>query len=294
MAYARTGTTIIDELKICYIAKETILQGLREIEWGEPMQFGDSLVYKSYSKHFNHSLDICISDIIDSSKRIKVATARFDRKGEVEDTHYFFLQFENHVLYKPDLIKTILELTDILELEFYHFTSIDIAIDVCKNIPLLIKRLIRDTNNTTIINGKAVRDKKATIKNLTFVYSTTLKRLKDITIYIKQAKAANNKNKGITVQFYNKKAEIQNKSNKNYIIEFYGKPRYLFRTEVHLNATEINEYCNKNKIAKNIDLIFNRLFLSELFYYYLSSVIRFTKGRKKLSWCDLLISNDRA
>ena len=66
-------------------------------------------------------------------------------------------------------------------------------------------------------------------------YSVSLDRLKNPTLYFKQAKAIHNKSKGIVVTAYNKMAEIE-ESGKDYILEFYGNPKRLNRLEVHLNS----------------------------------------------------------
>ena len=77
--------------------------------------------------------------------------------------------------------------------------------------------MMRDKEVTTIINGKAVHDRKTLLQGVTFDYSTTLSRLVHPTITIRQKKAITNKCDGITIQAYDKKAEIENKSNKRYI-----------------------------------------------------------------------------
>ena len=69
--------------------------------------------------------------------------------------------------------------------------------------------MYKDKDVTTIINGKALRDRKQTITGFSQTYSISLDRLKNLTISVKQAKAVHNKAKGITICAYNKVAEIE-------------------------------------------------------------------------------------
>ena len=42
-----------------------------------------------------------------------------------------------------------------------------------------------------------------------------------------------------------------------------------------------------------LEQLFNQNFLYNIFIYHLASVIRFTKGRRKISWGELLEGNIR-
>lgn len=88
---------------------------------------------------------------------------------------------------------------------------------------------MRDKTVTTIINGKAVKDRKKVLQGVSFEYSSTLDRLNHPTITVKQKKAIANKCNGVTVQAYNKKAEIDDHSDKRYILDYYGHPKRLYR-----------------------------------------------------------------
>ena len=157
-----------------------------------------------------------------------------------------------------------------------------------KNIVNVIRRLYKDERITTIVNGKAIKNRKQIIPEFHIDYSVSLERLKNPTFYAKQKKAVHDKTKGVCVSCYNKRAEIENTS-KQYILDFYGSPKCLHRLEVHLNSEEIRRYCSMKKIPQTIDLIFDQDSITDMFFYYLSSVVRFTKGRTKLDWRDILM-----
>ena len=86
---------------------------------------------------------------------------------------------------------------------------------------------------------------------------------------------------------YNKLNEITHKSKKNYILKFYNYPQRLHRLEVRLNNDDIRKIAKRRKIAITEDIIFNIDALDILYIEALQSLIRFTKGRQKLSW-DML------
>ena len=92
---------------------------------------------------------------------------------------------------------------------------------------------------------------------------------------------------------YDKKAEVETESHKQYILDFYNNPKSLHRLEVHLNADEIRTYCSVVHIVQSVDLIFDKEFLTNMFYYHLAAVVRFTRGRTKLDWRDILLCSDR-
>lgn len=279
---------VIDELKVCYIAGEEFLAELRSVE--SSISISDVTFYRTESHHFRYAYNICIGDV---EHRQQVATARFGRYGDEGDNGYFFYRLENHVLYDCALMDYAMSLPEQFGLVFHNFTSLDIAIDTKTDVAHLMKRMWMRKDITTIVNGKAVKDRKAIVNNVSLVYSTTLDRLKGLTVYVKQKKALHDKTKGVTVQAYNKLAEIDEASHKEYIREYYGNPKKLYRLEVHLNNAEISDYCKSRQMYQNEDLIYDQGLLTDMFFYHLGAVIRFTKGRTKLSWEDIIRSNGR-
>ena len=142
-------------------------------------------------------------------------------------------------------------------------------------------------NMTTIIKSKALRERKQTIIGLSQTYSISLDRLKNPTISVKQVKALHNKAKGITVCAYNKHAEIE-ESEKDYILNYYDNPKKLHRLEVHLNSQEVTDYFKHLGKIQDLTLLADSNFRDYMYFYHLSSVIRFSKGRNPLPWSDLL------
>lgn len=176
---------------------------------------------------------------------------------------------------------------------FNNYTSIDLAIDSNVNFTSLIKRMMRDKAVTTIINGKAIKDRKQVLQGVGFNYSTSLDRLKHAAITIKQKKAISNKQHGITIQAYDKKAEIEQNSDKRYIPDFYGHPKRLYRLEVRLHYQELKDYFSKVNGEPIYGTMTNQELLQDMFYYHLAAVLRFTQGRKKIDWPTLIKCNGR-
>lgn len=285
-----TGTTVIDLLKLCYSAEPETLNDLKAIQIGKSMDYQDFVFYRTTSHHFQYAFNVCIGKI---GSRRQIATARFGRYGETNESNYFFYRIENSVLYDSELLRFSLSIPESLGMIFHNFTALDIAVDVRIDVARMMKRTWQRKDITTIINGKAIKDRKEIIENLELRYSATLDRVKALTVYVKQRKAKNDKTKGVTVQAYNKTEEIVQSSHKEYINEYYGNPKRLYRLEVHLNNAEIQDYCRTHDMFQDLDMMFDEGLMSDMFYYHLASVIRFTKGRKKLDWKDLIRCNGR-
>lgn len=280
MASCKLGTTILDELRLCYIAEPSFLDDLSLTAVGERIDFADFSMMRILGQHFRYLFKVFVG-------KKQVGNFYYGQYGVV-DSCYAWFKFENQVLYDGELFRTTLDIPYKLKLTFNNITAIDLTKDFKKNIVNVIRRLYKDERITTIVNGKAVKNRKQIIPEFHIDYSVSLERLRNPTFYAKQKKAAHDKTKGVCVSCYNKRAEIENTS-KQYILDFYGCPKCLHRLEVHLNAEEIRRYCSMKKIPQTIDLIFDQDSITDMFFYYLSSVVRFTKGRIKLDWRDILM-----
>lgn len=277
----------IDELKICYVVNKEELACLDAVEAGE---FADVFGYRLY-RVLNDRFR-CFFDVFSGDEA--VAQLKYGHYTDTDEaTTYVYFKVLNHVLYDAEKLRRVLDLPSEMGMLFNNYTSIDLAFDSSMNIPSMIKKMMRDKDTTTIINGKAVRDRKRVLRGVTFEYSTTLNRLNHPTITIKQAKAINCKNDGITVQAYDKKAEIEYHSNKQYILDYHGCPKHLYRLEVRLHYQELKDYFNNHHIIPTTDILFNPEQLTELFLYHLGTVIRFTRGRTKIPWTELLKDNGK-
>ena len=192
----------IDELKICYTAEAGCLNELMSIEIGSYLELHGYRFHRIVSDRFRYYYEVWDNDGL-------VAQLKFGLYTDLSVTkHFVYFKVSNQVLYRPNQLKTILELPNVLGVVFNNYTSIDLAIDSNVNFASLIKRMIRDKAVTTIINGKAIKDRKQVLQGVNFQYSTSLDRLKHAAITIKQKKAISNKKNGIVVQAYDKKAEV--------------------------------------------------------------------------------------
>ena len=284
MAKNDLGRTIIDELRLCYSAESTLLDELSRIRIGEYINYGDFSLFRVVSRHFKYAFDVLYSDLDDNKK---VATLRYGHYVEQEQSTYVYYRIENEILYNESKMKVILTLPDMLGMNFLHITSIDLARDYKYNIVQRIRKAAKDKDIKAIVNGKVV-DKKKDIREGMFVFPLNFKKLSNPTITVKQAKAIKDKTKGLTLCGYNKNKEIESSSHKEYIKEYYGKPKSLHRLEVHQNNDEIKDFCKSNAIVQDVSLIFKQKFLDDMYNAHLSSLLRFTKSRKKVTWDEIL------
>lgn len=279
---------ILDELKICFKAEnKDCLSILENVEIGDCLIVDDYTFYREVNDKFRYYFDV-----VEAGKQ--VAVFKFIHHTDYDDTScYVYFKIANHVLYDENMLRQLAALPDKFGLVFNNFTSIDLALDSTLNIPSLIKKMMRNKTIYTILNGKKVENRKDNLRGVSFEYSTSLDRLNHPTITFKQKKAIKNKQEGITVQAYDKKAEIDECSDKQYILKRYGNPKRLYRLEVRMHYRELKDYFNKIRLVPDMGVIFNCELLEDMFYYHLSSVIRFTKGRKKLDWKALIKCNAR-
>ena len=286
---ANWGKPVIDELRLCYVAEPSLLEDLSKVEVGDSWTAPPFILFRQRGDRFEFTFAVCLGEM---GEHEEIGVLKYGRYG-AGDSPYVYFKILNWVLYSPPTLQLAMSLPDLLGLLFNNFTTIDIAIDFRKNISTIIKRMMRDERVTTILNGRAQKDRKRIIQGMTVDYSTSLKRLHCPTITLRQAKAKRNKDKGITVQAYDKKAEIKAGSGKDYILEYYDQPRFLFRLEVRLNYHELQDYCKREKLAQSAELVFDPAFLQGAFYYHLSAVLRFTKGRRPLAWEDIIACTGR-
>lgn len=283
------GTPVIDALRLCYVAEPSLLQDLSRLNIKSSWKIGDFTLNRIAPDRFEFYYIIFLDA---EGARKELGSLKFGRYGAAESL-YVYYQVQNEILYDRELLDHALRFPDLLGLYFNNYTAIDIALDQKKNFSAIIKRMMRNEKITTILNGKAVKDRKQLIKGISFDYASSLSRLHCPTITIKQAKAARNKSKGITIQSYDKKAEIEMQSGKDYILNQYGNPRHLFRLEVRLSYANLKGYFSKLGQPQTIASLFDTAVMEDLFFFSLSSVLRFSLGRKPLAWQDILKCNGR-
>lgn len=278
----------IDELRLCFHANREQLNELETVEIGDSIDFYGLVLRRIASDSFRYYFAI-----LDNYNE-HIGYIKYWHFNDGEEAYLnVFVKVKNDILYREETLSHfIFWLTDI-GLIFNNYTSIDLAIDSNINFPSIIKKLMRDKDILTIVNGKRVDNRKDILEGICFEYSTSLDRLWHPTITFKQKKAMKSKNEGIIVQAYDKKAEIENTSDKQYILDYYGNPKKLYRLEVRLHYQELRDYFIKQNIVVNENIIFNQELLEKMFFYHLSAVIRFTKKRRKIDWIELIKCNGR-
>lgn len=279
----KIGTTIIDELKICYDVAPEMLREMRTVEMGAWTAIGKLNMVRFADRHFLYSFEVF------SFEAELLGYIFFDQYSDRNFEH-IWLRICNELLYSPmEKIEGALRSIEAsLGLTFHNLTTLDLAQDHTFNIVSRIRRLFTCPKITTILNGKAICDRKQVLPGLHIAYDVSLDKMMHPTFWAKQKKAIKDKTKGICVVCYNKRAEIDFSSNKTYILNYYGFPRHLHRIEVHLNRRDIADYCNKMGIDVSPQIIFDKAILDALFYQGLQAVIRFSDGKKKIEWNSIL------
>ena len=277
----------IDELKICYTAEPENLNDLIDVEIGSfTILYGYRFI-RTISDRFRFYFDIW-------NNNEQVAQLKFGLYTDFSlQKQYVYFRISNKILYNPDQFKEILKLPENIGLVFNNYTAIDLAIDSKTNFPSLIKRMMRNDEITTIINGKAIKDRKQVLQGVSFQYATSLEKLKYASITIKQKKAISNKRNGIILQEYDKKDEIEQNTEKRYITDFYGNPKRLYRLEVRLHYQELKDYFSNVNGEPILETLSNQELLKDMFYYHISAVLRFTQKRRKMDWQTIINCNGR-
>ena len=286
---ARLGKPVVDELRLCYTAEPLLLEELSGVEMGGSISITPFILFRVCGDRYEYMFKVCLGDI---GAREEVATLKYGRYG-AEHTQYVFFRVNNQVLYDVEKLRMTLLLPEMMGMYFNNFTALDIALDFNKNISSIIKRMIRNRRIKTIYNGKLQKDPNYILAGVNFNFATSLSRLYYPSITLHQAKARKKKEKGITVQSYDKRAEILTSSGKDYILNYYGNPKRLYRLEVRLHYQELQDYSKRMGRPQAVEMIFEPAYLEGAFYYHLSSVLRFTIGRRKISWQEIIACNGR-
>ena len=280
MNYERLGKVVIDELRLCFNAEPEFLEVLSSAAIGERTHFGKFSIIRTIGQHFKHYFTLFDED------KESVAVIYFGRHGDKDDTH-LWIKIDNQILYNQSSLKSLLlDILATFPVDFNNITRLALAVDSKKNYVTTIKRMFRDEDIKTIINGKGVKDRRKVLSEIMYIHQASLERMKNPSLTICQAEAVKNKAKGIVVQAYNKKAELC-KSQKEYISEYYNHPKTLHRLEVRLNYNEIRDYYSKIGKKPFVMDILDTTLLTDIYYYHLSSVLRFSRRRKPIPWQEI-------
>ena len=278
MAACNLETTIIDCLVICFVATPGLLVSLREIR--KHYRIEDFFLMRAEGRFHRHYFNI------QNKYGKELGNLYFDRYASAGNELYLWVKVENSVLYDGSFLEMINQLSGLLGLEFHGITSLDLARDFNYDIASRIRSLMRREDLAVIINGKEVRDRNTMLKGIVRSCGMSLAKDGKKGLTIKQAKAAKNKHRGITLDCYDKAAEINN-SGKRYIRDFYGNRKRLHRLELRMNCEQIRRAFDSTWLTPSLEYLENQKALDYLFIYALKSVLRFRKGRTVQQWEDL-------
>ena len=264
---------------------------IKDKEIGEEIDFLYFYLRRIEGKNFKYVYEIRYNDMGKDKLFGELRLGINDNKEE-SNTHQngykkAWISISNRVLYS-DEIYYLDFIEDNLGLKLHNITTLDLCLDMSIDIARLIRRLIRNPQVTTLLNGKRITNRKEDRPEITYTFSGNMDKDKYLTVNIKQKKAIKDKSKGSTLIAYNKKAEIANSSDKTYINSHYNNPAKLHRLEVHLNNGEVKEYLDRTKQELSFYSLVDDKFLLKLFDQTLNSLIRFEYRGKKLDWVDLL------
>ena len=278
MAACNLETTIIDCLVICFVATPGLLVSLREIR--KHYRIEDFFLIRAEGRFHRHYFNI------QNKYGKELGNLYFDRYASAGNELYLWVKVENSVLYDGSFLEMINQLSGLLGLDFHGITSLDLARDFSYDIASRIRSLMRREDLAVIINGKEVRDRNTMLKGIVRSCGMSLAKDGKKGLTIKQAKAAKNKHRGITLDCYDKAAEINN-SGKRYIRDFYGNRKRLHRLELRMNCEQIRRAFDSTWLTPSLEYLENQKALDYLFIYALKSVLRFRKGRTVQQWEDL-------
>lgn len=283
----------IDALRLCYEITDPHNIGiLRTTEVGEETDFFYFYLKRIEGKHFKYVYEIRYNDMgiekLFGELRLGINDDKEENNRHSNGLSKAWISIDNRVLYNNE-VYYLGFIEDNLGLELHNITTLDLCLDLSNNIARMIRKLIRNKQITTFLNGKEVIDRSQDRREITYTFSGDMDKDKYLTINIKQKKAIKDKSRGSTLIAYDKKAEIANSSGKKYIEEFYGNPDKLHRLEVHLNNDEVKEYLNRTKQELSFYSLIDGKFLLRLFEQTLNSLIRFEYNAQKLDWIDLLL-----
>lgn len=283
----------IDALTACYEVRNPYLyEELSNLEYGERYDVCEFWVVRTKARYFNYAFTIWLND---GENDIVFGTLKYDIAGGNETSNKFpngmrkvWISLDNAALYGDD-IHNIFYIEQMLGLGFHNTTCIDLCLDTPFSIAHLIKSYIHNCDITTILNGKKIKDRDVDRPEITYTYSGSLSNQnKYLTVNVKQKDALKDKTKGVTVTIYDKKTEVANSSGKQYVLDYYGNPKSLYRTEVHLNNEDVNDYIKRTGTDNSPLLYVNDEVIEDMFFYFLGSVIRFQSKSTDVSWRHIL------
>lgn len=300
-----------DALTICCTSTdEQYWKDLAEYEVGDRVDYLEFYLRRIEGKYFDVVYQICYydpaldKDVLWGELKYGISKDATDCNHDLRDgSRFIWLSVNNRVLYTGreypqgpmkgqvygDDTMFLFHYLDVFNLEFYHISNLDLALDCNFDIARRIKGVLRSKDYTTILNGKRIEDRTEDRPEIVSIYTGSLNRDKYLSLYVKQKKAIHDKNRGLVLTAYNKTGELL-ASGKEYISEFYGDPKKLYRLEIHFNADEVKGYVAKQGLEMNPQLLFDKEFLFDMYVDALSRLLRFERNGEKVDWGEILLS----
>lgn len=283
---------MLDALTVCFeVENRYHYNNLMDIDYGDYYDMGEYYLLRIEGRYFDNVYLILIKDIdriIEFGQlKFNIGNATTNDNKHKNGNLKAWITVSNQCLYNNELCNLDYIATQ-LGLIPHNVTTLDLCLDTPFCVSKFIKKLIKDKTITTILNGKVIRDRGKDCPEITYTISGSLNKTdKYLTVNVKQKNAIKDKNRGVTLTLYDKLAEVKNSSGKDYILNYYGNPNKLYRTEVHLNNSEIKDYLDSRGLFFNYYMIDEEL-LEEIFFHHLNSVIRFKYGKQDIKWEYLL------
>ena len=199
----------IDMLRLCYEIKEPYnINIIKTKEVGEEIDFMYFYLRRIQGKHFKFVYEIRYDDMGKDKLfgELRLGINDDEEASNIHTNGYnkAWISISNRVLY-TDEIYYLDFIESNLGLELHNITTLDLCLDMSIDIARLIRRLIRNPQITTILNGKRIIDRKQDRPEITYTSSGNMDKDKYLTVNIKQKKAIKDKSKGSTLIAYNKK-----------------------------------------------------------------------------------------
>lgn len=278
----------IDAMTVCFeVIDRYHYDQITELDFGQIYDLYEFQLIRTEGRYYNNVYAIIY---MDGDCQIEFGQLKFNlsQGKETDNVHEngnpkVWISLNNESLYTNDQCYLGF-IAPKLGLEAHNITTIDLCKDTPFNVGKSVRKLIKDKSVTTILNGKRVKDRNEDRPEISYILSGSLDKTdKYMTVNVKQKNAIKDKSKGVTLTTYDKVAEIRNSSGKEYILNYYGNPSKLYRTEVHLNNQEVKDYLNNRGLFFNYYMI-DEVMLEDMFYHHLNSVIRFEKGKDRITW----------
>lgn len=190
-----------------------------------------------------------------------------------------YITFENTALYSW-IISARYYLEEVLNLEFYQISKLDIAVDFNFNVEKHLIRQYKDASYALIVNGRLADDKA--VYGVGFLSWWNPRHR----IFANPQMLVKNDESTLSMKTYNKKKEIEQESKKYYIQEKTGFHSVMYRVEITcknhklLKPTLAHHHISDEFLYANLD---NEEVLLPVFLHFLDRIIHLRKKRKPLN-----------